>query len=77
MDASEPMLKGMAIEQENDVLNFLFWDCEAFLLKWNAYEPQRNEKSSDAMVAIMTLQKQVVDRRAYILELFKQEKLPF
>lgn len=77
MDANKPMLHGVTEGEEHDRLGELFAHGEVLLMKWSAYEPTRNAKSADAVVAVMNMQKQIVERRNYLLAKLTQEKLPF
>lgn len=77
MTGSEPLLPGLTLSDENVKLFGLYEECEVFLQKWEAYRPYSSEAVPDAIVAILTLQQEVVARRAFILGWLTQEELPF
>jgi len=76
-DPSKPMLPDLTLYKELDQLNDLYRDAEAFLNHWSAYNPNQSDKSADAVVALLGLQKDVADRRTYILNKINQKQLPF
>ena len=77
MDASEPMLPGMPLVTENEMLFHLWNECETVLRAWRDREPGVDESPHDAIVALLELQYCIVDRRRYIIAQHRQEKLPF
>ncbi len=76
-DPSKPMLPKMKLEEENNQLHRLWNECEDFLQKWKAYDFTTEEEPTDAFVAILMLQGEIVARRSYILALLPPEDLPF
>lgn len=76
-DPSEQILVGMTMEEENRRLNSLYKEIEDLLLSWRAYDPHRNSNSPDAVVAMLLLQTEIRERRAFILGSTHQLDLPF
>ncbi len=77
MDPSVPMLENLDPSEELSALNGLFKQAEELLEGWNAYEPNRNPRSPDAVVALLALQSHVRERRSYLLGQLHQGELPF
>jgi len=77
MEGSEPLLPGITAEIEYAELNSLARECDLFLTKWRAYQPNESAASADAVVAVHNLRSLLVARRSYILGLLHQRDLPF
>lgn len=77
MTASKRIVKYTDVEEEIEALGLLWKDCEAFLVKWRAYEFTLEDSPSDAFVAIFNLQQQINVRREYLFAKYVQETLPF
>ncbi len=75
--APSAMIKGISDEKEYEVLGGLLDECNQFLDTWKAHQPNVSDVSPDAVVAIMLIQLQCVERRSYILGKLHQAEVPF
>ena len=77
MDVRSPFVINCGKEEELDKLRHLIVECEQFLGSWNVYQVIQSDEMTDAVVAMFELQRQALEREAYLLDRVKQEKLPF